>query len=190
MDKQSTFNFVGWFFIANTSYSFFFISNLPFFKPNPPRYNLVFSLLDSSDSLFPVQVNFIVKDGKLFAQYSKVQNNYWGRRKLYFFDAKTQKVQELPLDFPLFDTNATFKEEQVKSTKEFKFNTSLESPDGYMLYANNDNLNTGLLAGLFIGGNYGDKPICLKKDTICIKLSNLTTRYSTNNVQFIGWVLP
>lgn len=169
----------------------FFISNLPFFKPNPPRYDLLFSILDSSDSPFPIQVNLVVKDGKLVAQYSKVQNNYWGKKKLYFFDAKTQKVQELPLDFPLFDNNEMFKEEEVKSAKKFKLDTSLESPDGYTLYANNDNLNTGLLAGLFIGGNYNDKPICLKKNNICIKLSNLTTRYfNTNNVQFIGWVRP
>ncbi|HHF0526515.1 TPA: hypothetical protein ACTUT5_000949 [Legionella anisa] len=169
----------------------FVIANIPFFKTDPPRYNLLFSILDSSSSPFPVQVNFIVKNDRLVAQYSKVQNNYWGIKKLYFFDAKKQKVQELSIDFPHLNNNENFKEEVVQSTKQFKLDTSLESPDGYVLYTNNNNLNTGLLTDLFLGSHYRNNTICLKKDSTCVKLYNLGTRYFTsNNVQFIGWVKP
>lgn len=170
----------------------FVVSNISFFKTDPPRYNLLFSILDSSASPFPVQVNLIVKNDKLFAQYTKVQNSYWGIKKLYLFDAKTQKVRELPLDFPSVNNNANFKEEIVQSAKQFKLDTSLESPDGYTLYTDTDNLNTGLLSDLLLGNNYRNNAICLKKNSTCIRLSNLGTgRYFTsNNVQFIGWVKP
>lgn len=169
----------------------FVISNIPFFKTDPPRYSLLFSILDSSTSPFPVQVNFIVKNNRLVAQYSKVQNNYWGVKNLYFFDAKKQKLQEIPIDFPNLNNTTTFKEEVVQSTKQFKLDTSLESPDGYVLYTNNDNLNAGLLSDLFLGSNYRNNTICLKKNSNCVKLYNLNTRYFTsNNVQFIGWVKP
>ncbi|MCW8471615.1 hypothetical protein OQJ19_13300 [Fluoribacter gormanii] len=171
----------------------FVISTMPFFKTDPPRYSLLFSILDSSSSPFPVQVNLVIKNDQLVAQYSKVQNNsYWGIRKLYLFDAKTQKVRELPLDFPSLSNSSNFKEEMVQSAKLFKLDTGLESPDGYVLYTNNDNFNTGLLAELFRGSIYGNNAICLKKNATCVKLSNLGTgRYFTpNNVQFIGWVKP
>lgn len=169
----------------------FAISNIPFFKTDPPRYSLLFSILDSSTSPFPMQVNFTVKNDRLTAQYSKVQNNYWGIKKLYFFDAKTQKVQELPLNFPHFNNNENFKEEVVQATKQFKLDTSLESPDGYVLYTNDNNLSTGLLSNLFLGSHYRNNTICLKKNSTCVKLYNLGTRYfTTNNVQFIGWVKP
>ncbi|CAM2798395.1 Uncharacterised protein [Legionella steigerwaltii] len=170
----------------------FVVSNISFFKTDPPRYGLLFSILDSSSGSFPVQVNLIVKDDKLVAQYSKTQNNYWGIKKLYFFDAKTQKVRELPLNFPKFKDNSSFKEEPVESAKQFKLDTSLESPDGYILYTDNNNLNTGLLSDLLIGNNYRNNYICLKKDSTCFKLSNLNLgRYFTlSNVQFIGWVKP
>lgn len=171
----------------------FIISSVPFFKTDPPRYDLLFSILDSSSSPFPMQVNLIIKNDRLVAQYSKVQNgSYWGIKKLYFFDAKTQKVRELPLDFPSFNNNSNFKEEIVQSTKQFKLDTSLESPDGYILYTDNDNLNTGLLSDLFLGSSYRNSAICLKKNSTCIKLSNLGSgRYfNSSTVQFIGWVKP
>ncbi len=170
----------------------FVVSNISFFKTDPPRYNLLFSILDSSASPFPVQVNLIVKNDKLVAQYTKVQNSYWGIKKLYLFDAKTQKVRELPLDFPSLNNNVNFKEEIVQSAKQFKLDTSLESPDGYTLYTDNNNLSTGLLSDLLLGNNYRNNAICLKKNSTCIRLSNLGEgRYfSSNNVQFIGWVKP
>ncbi|KTD44720.1 hypothetical protein [Legionella parisiensis] len=169
----------------------FVISNIPFFKTDPPRYSLLFTITDSSTSPFPVQVNFIVKNDSLVARYSKVPNNYWEIKRLYLFDAKKQKVKELPIDFPNLNNNTNFKEEVVQSTKQFKLDTSLESPDGYVLYTNNHSLNTGLLSDLFLGSNYRNNTICLKKKSSCIKLYNLSTRYFTsNNVQFIGWVKP
>ncbi|STY29768.1 Uncharacterised protein [Legionella wadsworthii] len=170
----------------------FVVSNIPFFRTEPPHYSLVFSVLESSYSSYPVQVNLTVKNGKLVAQYSKLQNNYWGIKKLYFFDAKTQKVHELSLPFPNLNNNSSFKEEVVLSTKQYTLDTSLESPDGYILYTDNDNLNTGLLSDLFLGSNYRDSGICLKKNSTCVKLSNLGSgRYfNSSNVQFIGWVKP
>ncbi|MCW8407981.1 hypothetical protein OQJ13_03225 [Legionella sp. PATHC035] len=170
----------------------FLISNFSFLKTDPPRYSLLFSVLDSSTGSFPVQVNLIVKNDKLVAQYSKTQNNYWGIKKLYFFDAKTQKVRELPLDFPNFKDNSSFKEEAVQSAQQFKLDTSLESPDGYVLYTDNNNLNTGLLSDLLIGNNYKNNYICLKKNATCFKLSNpsLGRYFTSSNVQFVGWIKP
>ncbi|KTD68890.1 MULTISPECIES: hypothetical protein [Legionella] len=171
----------------------FVVSNIPWFKTDPPRYSLLFSVLDSSSGSFPVQVNLIVKNDQLVAQYTKVQNNsYWAIKKLYLFDAKTQKVRELPLDFPNFNDSSTFKEDLVQSAKQFKLDTSLESPDGYILYIGNNNLNTGLLSDLLIGNNYKNSSICLKKNSTCVKLSNLNLGqyFTSNNVQFIGWVKP
>lgn len=71
----------------------FVIANLPFFKTDPPRYNLLFSILDSSSSPFPVQVNFFVKNGRLVAQYSKNQNNYWGIKSFICLMPKLKRYE-------------------------------------------------------------------------------------------------
>jgi hypothetical protein len=171
----------------------FVISNLPFLKADPPRYSLLYSIWDPATTPYPIQVNLIVKNKQLIAQYTKIETiAYYGLKKLYFFDAKTQKVRELSLDFPNFKDNSTYKESIVQSAKQYKIDTSPESPDGYVLYINDANLNAGLLSDLILGGNNRNPYICLKKNSTCIKLNtlNLGSYMNSNSVQFIGWVLP
>lgn len=171
----------------------FAVSNLSFFKSDPPRYDLVFSIRDSNTVATSIQIDLLVKDNTLYAQYTRLKNmNYWGTKHLYLFDAKTQKVRELPLDQSGLSKNTEFKEERVKSTEQLKLNTTIESPDGYTLYTDNTSYSSGLLSDLLLGSNSRSNTLCLKKNMTCIKLFNdgFSPAYYASNVQFIGWVMP
>ncbi|MGH8582874.1 MAG: hypothetical protein ACREWG_08810, partial [Gammaproteobacteria bacterium] len=120
---------------------FMVVSSLPPLG-DPPIYDLVFSTLDYRGSTpIPVTVQLVVKDGVLKEQYTKVpppapgaysSNTSW--RKLYLFDAKTQKVRQLEFGLPDdLDKIEGMKEETVAATKTMKLTTELKAPDGYEL---------------------------------------------------------
>ena len=120
---------------------FMVASNLPQGLSDPPKYDLVFSTTDYPPNAnnIPVSVQLVVKDGSLKAQYVRTalgQNSYpyntW--KKLYIYDAKSQKVRQLTFGFPAdIDGIAGTKLETVDATKDMRLDTTLQSPDGYEL---------------------------------------------------------
>src|SRR3989344_9605030 len=82
-------------------FGFMIASNLPDVITDPPKYDLIFTVPDSSSNNPPIALKLTVnKDGILMAQYTRSRKenysyNPW--KKLYIYEAKTQKVRELPL---------------------------------------------------------------------------------------------
>jgi hypothetical protein len=175
---------------------FMVASNLPQVLSDPPKYDLVFSTTDYPPNAnnIPVSVRLVVKDGVLKAQYARspaMPGNYpynsW--KKLYVYEAKTQKVRQLTFGFPTdIDTITNTKEETVEATKNLKLDTTLQSPDGYQLSYDGYS-RSGLLNEVFWGGGgYGREPR-LKKGSASVRLTtgDANTYFSYGAIEFVGW---
>jgi hypothetical protein len=171
-------------------------SSLPQTLSDPPKYDLVFSTTDypPNASNIPVSVRLVVKDGVLKAQYVRsvtvpgaTPYNSW--KKLFIYDAKTQKVRQLTFGFPADMENIEgTKEETVEATKGLKLDTTLQAPDGYEI-AYDGYSHSGLLNEVFWGGGYGHEPR-LKKGSSSVRLTpgDGNTPFSYGTVEFVGWV--
>jgi hypothetical protein len=175
---------------------FMIFATLPQQLSDPPKYDLVFSTMDYSSgrSNLPVSVNFVVRDGKLHAQYVAYDppgnyGNSW--RKLYLYEAATQKVRQLSFGYPdEMDTIVGTREERVAATEHLVLDTTLESPDGYQLSFEGYS-RSGLFNDLFWGGGYSNESR-LRKGTSSVRLvpSEANTYFYYGDLQFIGWVTP
>jgi hypothetical protein len=163
---------------------------------DPPKYNLVFSVSDyRNNQPIPVSVNLVVKDGVLVAQYSKLKDSnnygyYW--RKLYLFDAKTQRVRELEFGLPQnIDQITGINEEAVAATKGMKLSTELKSPDGYEL-SDSYYRHGGLFNEIFFGWGRNSSGTTITNGSRNVKLSpdDGRTYFYNGQAQFIGWVNP
>lgn len=173
---------------------FMVASGLPRTLSDPPRYNLVFSIMDyhTGNTAMPVSIKLVVKDGGLVAQYIPNQNGnvytYW--KKLYLYDAKSQTVSELPLPYPAnLESITDMKEEIVEALKGQKLSTTLQSPDGYELSYEGYS-HSGLINELFWGG--GTREPRLRKGSSSVRLAPADghTAFYYNAIEFIGWVVP
>ena len=174
---------------------FLIASNLPQRLGEPPRYGLVFAVADFSPASqgIPVSVRLVVRDGSLTAQYVRTApvpsgyvSNPW--KKLYLYDAATQRVRELPFGLPS-DINAIegTREEVVEATRGLKLATTLRAPDGYELTYGRGS-RSGLLNDIFWGGGYSNEPR-LQKGGSSYPLLNRQGAYSYASAEFVGWVV-
>jgi hypothetical protein len=173
---------------------FLVASGLPQHLADPPKYSLVFAVTDFSQgpSGIPVSVRFVVQDGVLKAQYIKLPpqptgyvNNTW--KKLYLYDAGTQKVQELSFGFPAnMDAIEGTVVETVDATRTMRLNTTLQSPDGYELSRDNDS-RSGLLNEIFWGGGYSNE-YRLRKGSSSVRLPLAAGNVPYGTAEFVGWV--
>jgi hypothetical protein len=163
---------------------------------DPPGYDLVFSTSDFNTGMsnLPVSVNFVVRDGKLKAQYVAYNppgnyGNSW--RKLYLYEAGTGKVRQLTFGYPAdMDKIAGTREELVAATEDLTLDTTLAAPDGYQLSYEGYS-RSGLFNDLFWGGGSSNEPR-LRKGASSVRLApdNSDTYFYYGDVQFIGWVKP
>lgn len=171
---------------------FMLASSLPNINADPPQHDFVFAV-PTADNKLPISLKLTVdKDNILRAQYTRnvtregYSYNSW--KKLYVFEAKTQKVRELPLPYPdNMEKIASVQTAIVDATKTMKLDTTLESPDGYSLSYDGYS-RSGLVGDLFIGGRYSSEPR-LRKGSASVKLisSNSQVPFYYGNVEFIGW---
>lgn len=174
-------------------FGFMIASGLPNAVTDPPKYDLVFTTSSGSGNNLPIALKLTVgQDGILRAQYTrnpKENYNYNSWKKLYIYEARTQKVRELPLPYPAdMDKISGTTEEVVEATKDFKLETTLESPDGYSLSYDGYS-RSGLVGELFIGGSYNSEPR-LRKGSSSVKLisDNSRTPFYYGGVELVGWV--
>lgn len=174
--------------------AFFMISvMIPASISDPPKYDMVFSSQDYgiNNGQTAVSLNLVVKDGVLKAQYVKnPAPGYYGWKKLYIYEAKTQKVRELTLGLPVdIEKIEGMREETVDSTKDLKLDTTLEAPDGYQL-SHDGYSRSGIFNDVFWGGGYNSEVRLRNKNGSSVKLlgSDNRTYFYYGNVQFIGWV--
>jgi hypothetical protein len=173
---------------------FLVAAGLPERLGDPPKYSLVFAMTDFSQgtSGIPVSVRLVVQDGVLKAQYTKLLpqptgyvNNAW--KKLYLYDAATQKVQELSFGFPPnMDAIEGTVVEVVDATRTMQLNTTLQSPDGYEL-SHDYGSRSGLINEIFWGGGYSNE-YRLRKGGSSIRLPLASANIPYGTVEFVGWV--
>jgi hypothetical protein len=129
----------------------------------------------------------------LKAQFIKNTNNSYNTwKKLFLYDAKAQKVRELPFTLPEnFEKMKGGEVQTIIATKGMKLDPTLESPDGYQLSYKGYSNSGGLFGQLLWGGTY-DNQACLRKGNVCVKLLGSDNRgyYYPGYNQFIGWVKP
>lgn len=176
--------------------AFFFVSaTLPQINGTPPKYDMIFSTHDySGGRKFPVTVNVFVKDGVLKAQYTrnKDMSGYGNWVKIYIYEAKTQKLRELPLPIPEdSETIAETRTDIVEATKDLKIDTAQEAPDGYALSYDGYS-RSGLVGELFWGGRHSREPRLRNKDGGSVKMGPVADgrRFYYGEVSFLGWVKP
>ena len=174
---------------------FMVATNLPQGLSDPPKYDLVFSTTEYPPNAnnIPVSVRLVVKDGVLKAQYVRsaappnpYPYNSW--KKLYIYDATSQKVRQLTFGFPPdMDQITGSKEETVEATKDLKLDTTLQSPDGYEVSYDGYS-HSGLLNEMFWGGGYSHEPR-LKKGSSSVRLTpgDGSSPFSYGSIEFIGW---
>jgi hypothetical protein len=173
---------------------FLVASGLPQPLADPPKYSLVFAVTDYTQGAagIPVNVRLVVEDGVLKAQYTKLlpqltgyENNVW--KKLYLYDAATQKVRELSFGFPPnMDAIEGTVSEVVAATRTLHLDTTLQSADGYEL-SRDYGSRSGLINEIFWGGGYSNE-YRLRKGGSSIRLPLAAANAAYGNVEFVGWV--
>jgi len=174
---------------------FLALSALPRSLSDPPRHDLIFAVPDYSvpPGRLSVAVRFIVEDGVLTAQYTRVAQEpggYYGGgwKKLYRYEAGWQTVRELP--FPIPDdvaSIASVREDVVAATKDLKLDTSARAPDGYEL---EDRTNRGgLLTDIFWRRSASEPRLRKGASSVPLRTGDGRTAFYAGNIEFIGWVV-
>jgi len=176
--------------------AFMIFATLPQKLSDPPQFDLVFSTSDfnTAPGNLPVSVNFVVRDGKLKAQYVAYDppgssGNHW--RNLYLYEAGTAKVRQLTFGYPQDMENITgTREDEVEATQGLTLDTTLQAPDGYQLSYEGYS-RSGLFNDLFWGGGYSNEPRLSKgSSSLRLALDDSNTHLYYGDVQFLGWVTP
>jgi hypothetical protein len=171
---------------------FMIVASLPQKIGEPPKYDMLFWTQDYRyNQAVPVNVNLVVKDGLLRAQYTKPNENQTSGMwpKLYLFDAKTQTVRELSFGYPdNLETIAPMREDVVEATKNMQLDTAQKSPDGFEL-TNENYRHYGLVNELF-GGWRNDYTMKLRNGMTTVRLTtgDGTYPFYSGSVNFIAWV--
>jgi hypothetical protein len=161
-----------------------------------PQYSIVFAIAEygGSAQTLPVTPRLVVKSGVLKVQYTKPvrqPNGYQqgGWKKLYLYDAASRRVRDLGLELPANPESIEgMREETVEATKDLTLDTTLESPDGYILTFGGSSRG-GLLGDLFWHSydQYGPR---LTKGGSSVRLmpQDSPAGFSGGPVEFVGWV--
>lgn len=177
--------------------AFFFVAaTMPQVVTDPPKHDMVFTVNDHGQrGALPVTISFVVKNGVLNVQYVKVDNPnnyYYGHQKVYLFEAKTQKVRELPFELPEdLDKVEGTRTEVFEPTKDMKLDTHTKSPDGYELSYSGYS-RSGLVGDIFWGGSrYSSAPLLTNGEArIKLAAGDDRTYFYYHNVSLVGWVVP
>lgn len=174
-------------------FGFLLSTMIPQQVSDPPKYDLLFWVQNYDyNNQQTLGVNLVVKDGTLYAQYTRGANNvggYW--KKLYRYDAETKKVEQLTLALPTdAEQITTMREEPLQATAGLKIDTTLQAPDGYTLSYDGYS-RSGLLNEIFWNRGYSNE-VRLRKGMSSVPLldDSNTQPFYYGNVQFLGWVIP
>jgi hypothetical protein len=167
---------------------------IPATVTDPPKHDMLFHTQDyAGNKSLPITAAFLVKDGELKVQYTKVAgqypNTYWP--KLYRYDAKTQQVSELAFGYPDdMDKIEGVRTDTVEATKGLKLSTNQVSSDGYEM-TNENYRHRGLVNEiLWDFGGRGGNEMRLRKGAASVKLSTSTgATFYYGNGTFIAWVV-
>ena len=173
---------------------FILVSSLPRALSEPPKYDLIFAVVDYSPPVMnpPLSLALVVKDGVLKAQYSPVQagTNYssaW--KKLYRYEAGSQSVQQLTFGIPLhLGDITTTREETVEATASLRLDTRLRAPDGYELTYGRSSRG-GLLTDIFWSSSSSETRLRKGSSSVRLATGDGRTNFYASSIEFIGWVV-
>lgn len=173
---------------------FIVVSSLPRALSEPPKYDLIFAVVDYSPPVMnpPLSLALVVKDGVLKAQYSPVRagTNYssaW--KKLYRYEAGSQSVQQLTFGIPLhLGDITTTREETVEATASLRLDTRLRAPDGYELTYGRSSRG-GLLTDIFWSSYSSETRLRKGASSVRLATGDGRTEFYASNIEFIGWVV-
>lgn len=105
---------------------------------------------------------------------------------LMVYDPNSETLREIRIDNKTAETSIN-QAVVVEETKTYEVDTSVTSPDGYVLEGPNYN-DGGLLGGLF-GGGYRNSNYRIKKGNIAYLLPRNSQFDYYNQIKLIGWVI-
>lgn len=173
--------------------AFMVASGLPQRLSDPPKQSLVFATTDYSFTTqgVPVAPRFIVRDGTLHAQFTQLpsrRGNEW--KKLYLYDAATQKVRQLEFGLPAgAESIDVTREDVVESTRNYTLDTTLQAADGYEL-TYGGRVDGGFFNEFLWRSRDAYGPRLTRKGGASIRLTVADGQlaYGPGGVEFLGWV--
>lgn len=169
---------------------FFLTSVLPKSMAEPPRYELLLSVMRHDYQTAAPNFEFIVRDGVLKARVGKTDSQHMSRypRKLVLYDPVADTARDIPYDLSAIADLAEGNEIVIEEARQFTIDPSSRAPDGYSFEGPYYGGSGGLVSELFFGG-YRNQGYRIVKDKAVYKVSSIPGgTYYAGNVQFIGWV--
>lgn len=156
-----------------------------------PQYDLVYvtykyNTYNDNQPAKPISIS--VQNGKIIiTQTTSDQNNKASQSvKLFIFAEKTQSSREISI--PILDTTTNLPNNTRVNVPELQniiLNTSLQSPDGYTVYSQNQYGSD--MSNLFFSSYDQNNMFVIKKDGNIIKIA--TPESYATNIRFLGWVI-
>ncbi|MES2579246.1 MAG: hypothetical protein V4552_01770 [Pseudomonadota bacterium] len=169
---------------------FFLATVVPKSFGTPPQYELLFTTLKYEYENSPVYlVDFKVVNHQLVAKVKKNddKSRNYNSKKLMAYNAKTETVREITIDLTKAAEAGDGNEVILEETKGLKVDAAMVSPDGYQLEGSNYS-NTGLVGGLFGGGNR-NSGYRIKKGAVAYKVETTQPDYYYSDFKFVGWII-
>lgn len=169
---------------------FFLATVLPKSLGQPPQYELLFTTLKYEYENSPVYlVDFKVVNHQLIAKVKKNddKDKHYNSKKLMAYNAKTETVREISIDFANAAEMGGGNEVVLSETKDLKIDASFISPDGYQLEGSYYSSN-GIVGGLFGGGNR-NSGYRIKKGAVAYKVETAQPDYYYSDFKFVGWII-
>jgi hypothetical protein len=164
-------------------------SIIPNLMATPPKYDLLLSLHDRAvPNSSQIRYNFVVKDGQLKADLSKLdKTNYQGNPRLFLYQHTSGVVKEIGFQIPA--DLGDFSDRTEVDVPEFigrKLSSVLLAPDGYEFRGRRS--GGGMMTELF-GGRRNRTDISIVNGGAAVRLRLPDTDYWYNNVRFVAWVV-
>ena len=175
---------------------FFAAASLPESLSDPPKYDLVFSVLDyQAAPSVPGGVRLVVKDGVLKAQYTKLpaaaRGGYAsaGWRKLYLYDAASRTVRQLEFGFPPdLDAIEGTREDTVAATAGLQLDTRARSRPTATSCRTATAAAAACSARSSSARGHRTSRGCARAPPACRSAPTGSRRLRYGSAEFVGWV--
>ena len=167
---------------------FFLANHLPQTDDDPPRYELVFSVM-RYDHSSPYHVDFSVRNKQLYMQLTQKKENAGGNTlDLFIYNGQkgsVRKINYLPLNELSVDSSKAI---LVEELSEYVVDSNSKAPDGYEFEPGNYR-SRGLFGEIF-GGRSGRHVSRVKKaGGRSFVIPDHGNGYSYGGIRFIGWIV-
>ncbi|MCG6932513.1 MAG: hypothetical protein LJE57_02645 [Gallionella sp.] len=174
---------------------FLLISGIPALLVAPPQYDVLYM---TGYNNYPNGVQISVVNRKIQVVYLGGSAGYQ-KPRLWRYNPKTGGVQEITIMLPPGLTPPGQRPAPGAASKVtaidvpdldgLTIDPSSVAPDGYEFSSGANGYSGDVYTGLFYGARYASRAV-LTKQGRSIRLPNSGNTYYSNNIRFIGWVVP